>query len=424
MSIPSEPVVKVPKSTLPGFSTHLTYKANRRQTRYGWLRLTPAYSVHLVAELLDTYGKEGTTVLDPFCGTGTTSLVCAERGIVCDTTDINPFLLWLTRAKTRPYSADEIATFERVARNIEKVLWSSPTKPDWIPPLHQIEKWWDEPVLNALSHAYTMIHDYENTRGHSPVADLLKIVFCRVLIENAHVSFGHQSMSFAKKGTLEPSSCVPEDDILAQGWAKAVGEVAASACSAIAREPRPLLGDARNLPAVLPTEKYGCVITSPPYPNRMSYIRELRPYMYWLGYLKTGSAAGELDWQAIGGTWGSATSYVGKWLPPLPLPIPFDGFDFLLESIAQTSVLLSRYVHKYFYDMVLHTTGLYQVMQAGGTLHYIIGNSKFYEVLLPAQEIFAALFCAAGFCDVEIKILRKRSSKKELFEYRVSARKP
>ena len=30
---------------------HLTFKGNLRATRYGWLRLTPAYSVHQVAEL-------------------------------------------------------------------------------------------------------------------------------------------------------------------------------------------------------------------------------------------------------------------------------------------------------------------------------------------------------------------------------------
>jgi len=31
---------------------HLTFKGNLRETRHGWLRLTPAYSVHLVAEIL------------------------------------------------------------------------------------------------------------------------------------------------------------------------------------------------------------------------------------------------------------------------------------------------------------------------------------------------------------------------------------
>ena len=35
--------------------------------------------------------------------------------------------------------------------------------------------------------------------------------------------------------------------------------------------------------------------------------------MYWLGYLEQPRDAGELDWQAIGGTWGAATSRVAAW---------------------------------------------------------------------------------------------------------------
>src|SRR3954470_7378245 len=85
----------------------LTFKANLQATRYGWLRLTPAYSVHLVAELLERHAREDTLVLDPYCGTGTTALVCAERGVACRTTDINPFLVWLCRAKTARYSPSD-----------------------------------------------------------------------------------------------------------------------------------------------------------------------------------------------------------------------------------------------------------------------------------------------------------------------------
>ena len=38
-----------------GFTARLTQKANLKHTRYGWLRLTPAYSVHLVADILDEF---------------------------------------------------------------------------------------------------------------------------------------------------------------------------------------------------------------------------------------------------------------------------------------------------------------------------------------------------------------------------------
>src|SRR6185437_15229209 len=105
--------------------------------------------------------------------------------------------------------------------------------------------------------------------------------------------------------------------------------------------------------------QYACVITSPPYPNRMSYIRELRPYMYWLGYLQDARSAGELDWQAIGGTWGFATSSVAKWKPEADVPIPHRGFMEIIERIDERSPILSRYVHKYFYDMVKHIRGLF-----------------------------------------------------------------
>jgi hypothetical protein len=156
----------------------------------------------------------------------------------------------------------------------------------------------------------------------------------------------------------------------------------------------------------------------------MSYIRELRPYMYWLGYLDRPRAAGELDWRAIGGTWGSATSNLARWLPEHPRRVPYAGFRRIVDRIDKRSPLLGRYVAKYFYDMALHAESLFAVTRAGGSVHYIVGNSKFYDVLLPVERIFAALFRDAGFAEPTIRTIRKRNSKKELYEFVVSAQKP
>jgi hypothetical protein len=207
-------------------------------------------------------------------------------------------------------------------------------------------------------------------------------------------------------------------------WENSASIIAAAALSPLKRQPRIFLCDARALSTKLPSEYYGCVITSPPYPNRMSYIRELRPYMYWLGYLTDARSAGELDWQAIGGTWGCATSNLNRWKPDMEVSVPFNEFELILQRIAETSPLLSTYVHKYFQDMVVHSRELFQVVKRGGVINYIVGNSKFYDVMLPVEEIFARLFEAAGFENIKVNVIRKRTSKKELYEFVVSGRKP
>jgi hypothetical protein len=145
--------------------------------------------------------------------------------------------------------------------------------------------------------------------------------------------------------------------------------------------------------------------------------------MYWLGYLSDGRAAGELDWSAIGGTWGTATSRVARWEPAPGERVPYRGFSTLIERIAERSPVLSRYVHKYFCDMTRHCQAIAALLEPSGSVHYIVGNSKFYDVLVPVERIFAALFRAAGLRDARVRAIRKRSSKRELFEYVVSARK-
>jgi hypothetical protein len=406
-----------------GLCQTLTHKGNLKHTRYGWLRLTPAYSVHLVSDLLDTHQEKNPVVLDPFCGTGTTVLVCAERGIESDTTDINPFLIWLTRAKTCSYKTEEITTFEKVSNLVVEKMLAAEVQQSWVPSLHQIEKWWDEQTLKTISGAMWAIKNIEKSISGN-ASNLLKVAFCRTLIERANVSFGHQSMSFKKNGNANlPLLQILENETVLS-WKQAVSIISQAGYSRVVSQPQVLLCDARKLSTKLEHNRYTCVITSPPYPNRMSYIRELRPYMYWLGYLQNAREAGELDWKAIGGTWGCATSNVGKWKPEDERKIAYDGFYSILDRISQRNDLLSRYVHKYFYDIVQHSNELFSVVKPGGVIHYIVGNSKFYDVMIPVESIFAEIFDSVGFVKVTIRTIRKRTSKKELFEFVVSAQKP
>jgi hypothetical protein len=325
--------------------------------------------------------------------------------------------VWLARAKTRRYTTPEIDAFTAVARKIAGAM-TRERATSWVPPIHKIERWWSAPSLEALGRGRAAIL---RARGGLPphAADLLDVTFCRAMIESASVSFGHQSMSF-RKGDHAPSSV----DEVAARFSRAASAIAVAASSPIRRAPSAHLIDARDLSS-LARDSFDCVITSPPYPNRMSYVRELRPYLYWLGYLKASRDAGELDWRAIGGTWGCATSNVAKWAAPARASaVPFDGFAAITAAIAERSDVLARYVAKYFHDATLHVASLFDVMTRGGSAHYIVGNSKFYDVMLPVEAIYSAIFEAAGFRRTRITTIRKRTSKKELFEFVVSASRP
>jgi hypothetical protein len=399
----------------PRSSERFTFRGNTLSTRHGWLRLTPAYSVHFVRELLQGVERSAGPVLDPFCGTGTTLLACAERGLDAATIDLNPFLVWLARAKTARYGS---AALDESRALLSRMVAAATARsgPAFVPAIHRVERWWDASVLAALGRASTALRDDLEGAG-KPARDLVRVAFCRALIETANVSFGHQSMSF-KKSNGEGRGGAR----VGQALTSAFDAVESSAREALPRaRTRVFEGDSRAVDAVVKGTRFASVITSPPYSNRMSYIRELRPYMYWLGHLADRSDAGELDWRAIGGTWGAATSRLTTWKPDGRMPVPFSGFDRIVDGISATEPLLGRYVHRYFEDMMLHARSLFRVMLPGGRLQYVVGNSKFYDVMLPAQEIFAAVFEHAGFTGAKITEVRKRTSKRELYEYLVEA---
>ena len=62
-----------------------------------------------------------------------------------------------------------------------------------------------------------------------------------------------------------------------------------------------------------------------------------------------------------------------------------------------------------------------KVMKKGATLHYIVGNSTFYGLLVPVEKIYRDMFNELGFKSSKILTLRKRNSKKELYEFDVIA---
>lgn len=297
-----------------------------------------------------------------------------------------------------------------------KAIEGGVPEPAPAPPMYNIERWWGVGALRFLCGLKAGI--LSSTDAGSAGRDLLLVAFCRTLISLSNAAFNHQSMSFGG----EPRRYTRA------GMCAAFADDASFVLEGAGENPhgtaRVVLGDARSVSETV-GGTFDMVVTSPPYANRMSYVRELRPYMYWLDFLDGGRAAGELDWAAIGGTWGVATSRLSGW------ECPSSGFshqrlDSALErmesSANKSGRILARYAARYFEDMWSHFKSLPPVLADGAELHYIVGNSTFFGRLLSTELIYADMLTRLGFADVECTPIRRRNSKKNLVEFDVSAR--
>src|SRR5262249_3148107 len=163
-----------------------THKFNLRSGRHGWLRLTPAYSVKIVEELIGRYGCP-LRILDPFSGTATTALSAAYRGHEAVTIDINPFLVWFGQIKTARFVQNGMgetqAASERASEAVEEQAVASVPPP----PIHNIDRWWEPSALRFLCTLRAAIDAV--TDSDSPQRSLLLVAFCQTLIKLSKAAF-------------------------------------------------------------------------------------------------------------------------------------------------------------------------------------------------------------------------------------------
>jgi hypothetical protein len=169
------------------------------------------YIPQLVEIFLRKYFAPGQTVLDPFCGSGTTLVQANELGINSIGVDISAFNILLGHAKTANYDVDKakkeiLDILGKVADSTQQGLnyrlWDERLEPQALLSVDKcyLEQWFAPQALREL-----LAYCYYIEIGSYQYRDLLKIILSRSA-RSARLTT-HFDLDFPKKPQTEPYYC-------------------------------------------------------------------------------------------------------------------------------------------------------------------------------------------------------------------------
>ena len=403
----------------------ITFYGKKDESVHRWYLLTAAYAPALVRRILTQFEDERgiERVLDPFSGTGTTLLESKKQGYDAIGVEYNPVYHEVATAKTTwrldpdrlELLADELfehaRDFEAEWKGIEVDGFEEELDVH-VPHIYNRERWWHDEVLRDLLASREAITELDVNEDYQR---FFRASLLGILIEVSNATYNHVSLSY-----MEDPPQPEEIDVFATLDEKLAGMISDLREVLEIQNPGDVdvrRGDSTTLEEYVAEGEVDTVITSPPYPNRYSYMRETRPHMFFFDLVEDAGEVGEMALESIGGTWGRATSQ----LEDVEIDPVNDLVDDLVSGLAaeigEEDVRMENYVLKYFNKMEQHLQGVDEVVaDDGGKIAYTVGNSKLKDVVVPTDEILAELFRAHGFPNVRITRERQRNSKKELYE--------
>jgi DNA methylase len=384
---------------------------------HDWYRFVLAFPPHLVRTYLDRFQvRPGQLVLDPFCGTGTTNVECARRGVGSYGIEANPLAAFAAQVKThrrsRPPSV--LAAAEQVGLLADSLLASTHRRTRFTLPPAAAQLLLAGSINPGALHQLLAIRTALLTEGLiecERIKDLLGLALATTAVRDG------SNLKFGPEVGVGPRRVVGN---LIQAWLVRVRRMAAdlAALRGGAGEPAAVIyeADARHGAAALPERvRVQAVITSPPYPNEKDYTRATRLESVLLGFI-----ADRADLRAIkAGLVRSNTRGVYRGDTDADAVAQQPEINRLAAAIEARRIELgktsgferqyARVVRLYFGGLYRHLAALRSSLAPGAQLAYVVGEqASFLRVLIRTGTILADLATGPGYEVTGIDLFRER----------------
>ena len=376
-----------------------TFVPNKIERIHRWYPYLEGYSSCLIKELIQEIGLDRISgIYDPFCGTGTTSLVASSCGITSYYSETNPFMRMVIETKIN------VVKFLResgIGSSILKDFLNNISTKPLVYSSHEIswegfEKFFDNDVLQKLLSLKARIGLIEEPNSKQIAMVALASIIVR-------------SSKMIRRGDLRVAKDTEKNqedkDVLANFINKLesiIEDIDSSDCNIFAGTTC-LSPDSREINE---ENLVDCVITSPPYLNGTNYIRNTKLELKLTDFICSEADLPELHSKGIIAGINNVSKRKGK-IDTLQCVRPY--IDKLTPVAYDKRIPLM--VAGYFFDMNSVIAHLAKVIKNDGFLIIDIGDSQFAGVHIPTHEILINICNDHGFVLYSEDVLRERRSK-------------
>ena len=392
----------------------ITFRSNETLEVHRWWPYVQGFSAEFVRGVLAAQdGRRGTTVLDPFAGSGTTLVEARRAGARAWGTELLAPAVLAARVKTC-FELDPDA-LDRAADRLLRAARKRPTGS--LPFLRETARQFAPAALREL----TRLRDALPTEG-TPVGDALRLAFGRILIPSSRL---HRSPCLGYARTVRDGGPTPFVRFRA-------------AVDAMVEDLRNAGGDRDRWGPPAEVERRDArdggwapgsvdlAITSPPYVNGMDYVMNYKVDLAWLGYarsyadlaaLRRAEVACDNLPRAETAPYLGASTLADPWLAEI-LPR-------IRENVRRKGTYrrddMHAVVHRYFADLRPVLAGVYRALVPGGRFVVVVGDSLLAGTYVPGDLLLARLGASEGFSIVSVEVARRRrSGQRRSFELRES----
>ncbi len=337
-----------------------TFMPNKGLPVYNWYYYKEGFSRDIVFLIADMFNlKAGDTVLDPFCGVGTTLLACKEKGINAIGTDVSEVAFLASKVKARNYNAAKLRGEMQALFRIKFVR--PEIKIDSGVVRRSFSKYALEDIIFFRDNI-VKIND-ENMRDF----------FLLALMSSA------MDVSFAKKTgasiRVEKRSAPPLKFLLKRRLKRMIKDVEKSKPSVSKIDV--FFSSATSLD--IKDNSIDAIVTSPPYLAKMEYAK-IYPIEQVLFFGGTGRP--------------KIKSFIGE--NESAEDVFFGKYDLPKEALG------------YFFDMNRAISEIYRVLKIGGKAAIIVGEGCFPGGVVQSDILLAELAKKCGFKVKQILVLNER----------------